>query len=71
MLAPAGTPKDAIALLHAEIVKALRLPEVAERLVGDGAVAVVSTPDEFAAYIKSQMAKWGPVIRAAGAADAQ
>jgi len=67
MLAPAGTPKDAIVLLNAEIVKALKLPEVAERLVGDGAVAVGNTPDEFGAYIKSEMAKWAPVIKASGA----
>ena len=67
MLAPAGTPKDAIALLHAEIVKALKLPEVAERLAGDGAVAVGSSPEAFGAYIKAEMAKWAPVIKASGA----
>jgi tripartite-type tricarboxylate transporter receptor subunit TctC len=67
MLAPAGTPKDAIALLHAEIVKALKLPDVAERLSGDGAVAVGNTPEEFGAYIKAEMAKWAPVIKASGA----
>jgi tripartite-type tricarboxylate transporter receptor subunit TctC len=67
MLAPAGTPKEAIAVLNTEIVKVLKLPDVAERLIGDGAVAVGSTPDEFGAYIKSEMAKWGPVIKASGA----
>ena len=66
MLAPAGTPKEAIALMNAEIVKALRLPEVAERLVADGAVAVGNTPEEFGAYIKAEMAKWAPVIKASG-----
>ena len=67
MLAPAGTPKDAILLLNAGIVKALKLPEVAERLTGDGAVAVGNTPDEFGAHIKAEIAKWAPVIRASGA----
>jgi tripartite-type tricarboxylate transporter receptor subunit TctC len=67
MLAPAGTPREAIALLNAEIVKALRLPDVGERLAGDGAVAVGNTPEEFGAYIKSEMAKWAPVIKASGA----
>jgi tripartite-type tricarboxylate transporter receptor subunit TctC len=67
MLAPTGTAREAIALLHTEIVKALRLPDIAERLTGDGAVGVGSTPDEFGAYIKSEMAKWGPIIKAAGA----
>ena len=67
MLAPAATPKEAIALLHAEIVKALWLPDIGERLSSDGAVAVGSTPDAFGAYIKSEMAKWAPIIKAAGA----
>jgi tripartite-type tricarboxylate transporter receptor subunit TctC len=67
MLAPAGTPKETITLLNAEIVKALKLPEVSERFIADGAVAVGNTPEEFGAYIKSEMAKWGPVIRASGA----
>jgi tripartite-type tricarboxylate transporter receptor subunit TctC len=67
MLAPAGTPPEAVALLNTEIVKALKLPEVGERLIGDGALAVGNTPAEFGAYIKSEMAKWGPVIKASGA----
>jgi tripartite-type tricarboxylate transporter receptor subunit TctC len=67
MMAPAGTPKEAVALLNAEIVKVLRLPDVAERLTSDGAVAVGNTPEEFGAYIKAEMAKWMPVIKASGA----
>jgi tripartite-type tricarboxylate transporter receptor subunit TctC len=67
MLAPAGTPKEAIALLNAEIVRALKLPDVVERLTADGAVAVGNTPDEFGAYIKAETTKWAPVIKASGA----
>ena len=67
MLAPAGTPREAIALLNNEIIKVLRLPDIGDRLAGDGAVAVGSTPEEFGAYIKSEMAKWGAVIKASGA----
>jgi len=67
MLAPAGSPRDAVALLNAEIVKALKLPDVAERLTADGAVAVGNTPDEFGAYIKAEILKWAPVIKASGA----
>ena len=67
MLAPAGTPKEAIALLHAGIVAVLKLPDTAERLTSDGAVAVGNTPAEFGAFIKSEMAKWGRVIKASGA----
>jgi tripartite-type tricarboxylate transporter receptor subunit TctC len=67
MLAPAGTPQDAVTLLNAEIVKVLKLPEVGERLISDGALAVGNTPAQFGAYVKSEMAKWGPVIKASGA----
>ena len=67
MVAPAGTPRDAIALLNAEITRTLRLPDVAERLTGDGAVAVGNTPEEFGAYIKSEMVKWEAIIRRSGA----
>lgn len=67
MVAPAGTPRDAITLLNAEITRTLKLPDVAERLIGDGAVAVGNTPGEFAAYIKSEITKWEAVIRRSGA----
>jgi tripartite-type tricarboxylate transporter receptor subunit TctC len=67
MLAPTGTPKEAIALLNAEIVKVLRLTDVGDRLASDGAVAVGSTPEAFGAYIRSEMTKWGRVIKASGA----
>lgn len=67
MVAPTGTPREAIALLNGEIVKALKLPDILERLAGDGAVAVGSTPEEFGAYIKSEITKWSAVIKAAGA----
>ena len=67
MVAPAGTPRDAIVLLNAEITRTLKLPDVAERLIGDGAVAVGNTPEEFGAYIKSEMIKWEAVIRQSGA----
>jgi tripartite-type tricarboxylate transporter receptor subunit TctC len=67
MVAPAGTPRDAIMLLHTEIARILKLPEVRERLAGDGAVAVGSSPETFGAYIRSEIAKWAPVIRASGA----
>ena len=67
MLAPAGTPREAVALMNAEIVKALKLPDVQERLTQDGAIAVGNTSEEFGAYIKTEIAKWAPVIKASGA----
>jgi tripartite-type tricarboxylate transporter receptor subunit TctC len=65
VLAPAGTPKDIIALLQREIAKALTRPEMKERLLALGCDAVGSTSEDFAARIKSEIPFWGDVIRAA------
>ncbi len=66
VLAPAGVPREIIARLNAEIGKALRTPELQERLLRDGAEPVGSTPDEFRAYIEADVVKWAKVIDAAG-----
>jgi tripartite-type tricarboxylate transporter receptor subunit TctC len=66
VLVPAGTPKDIIALLHREIVGIIALPEMKERLIGIGFDPVASTPEDFAARIRSEIATWGKVIRAGG-----
>jgi len=66
VLAPAGTAREIVARLHDEIVRALRAPEVMQRLAADGAEPVGSTPEEFAAFIKSEIDKWARVARAAG-----
>jgi tripartite-type tricarboxylate transporter receptor subunit TctC len=66
VLAPAGTPREIVARLHDEIVRALRDAEVGKRLAADGAEPVGSSPEEFAAFIKSESEKWAKVARAAG-----
>ncbi len=66
VLAPAGTPRDIVTKLHAGTARALQNPEVRQRLLGDGAEPVGGTPEEFAAYLRSETAKWAKVIRAAG-----
>jgi len=66
ILAPAGTPKPIIELLHREVVSILALPEVKEKLSGLGFDPVGSTPDEFAARIKNEIERWGKVIKDAG-----
>jgi tripartite-type tricarboxylate transporter receptor subunit TctC len=66
VLAPAGTSRQIVARLHDEIVRALRAPEVMQRLAADGAEPVGSTPEEFAAFIKSEINKWARVASAAG-----
>jgi tripartite-type tricarboxylate transporter receptor subunit TctC len=63
IVAPAGTPKEIIDLLYREIVKAVAQPDVKERLTALGFKAVVNTPDEFGVRIKTEIEKWGKVVR--------
>ena len=67
VVVPAGTPGAIVARLNREIVAILHLPDVVERLSGQGAEALGSTPEEFAAYIKSESVKWAKVVRDSGA----
>ena len=66
VLAPAGTPREVVSKLQAEIARILVLAEVKERLAADGADAVGSRPDEFAAYIRAELTKWGKVVKTGG-----
>ena len=63
LFAPAGTPKDVVARLNAEMVKALAAPDVRKRLLEGGIVATSSSPEAFAAYVSAETAKWAKVIR--------
>ncbi|MET1116526.1 MAG: tripartite tricarboxylate transporter substrate binding protein [Comamonas sp.] len=65
-LAPAGTPKAIIAKLNAEINAALKLPDVRAKLEAAGIEVQGGTPQEYAALIKSDLAKWGKVVKEAG-----
>lgn len=65
LFAPGGTPRDIVARLHAEVARALAAPEVRAKLVEGGADPVGSTPDEFAAYFKSELAKWAQTVKSA------
>lgn len=67
MFAPAGTPKPVVDRLHAEVLRVFRLPEVAERLKTLGLEAVLSSPDELAAYQASEIVKWSKVVKDSGA----
>ncbi len=66
ILAPVATPKEIITRLNAEIVKAIANPDTAERLAGEGADPSAGTPEQFGAFIKSEIARWGKVIKATG-----
>jgi tripartite-type tricarboxylate transporter receptor subunit TctC len=65
IIAPAGTPSAIVARLHKAIVAALRTPAMRERFAKSGARLVGDSPDEFAAQIRAERAKWGVIIKAA------
>jgi tripartite-type tricarboxylate transporter receptor subunit TctC len=66
MFAPAGTPPATIRLLQGAITKALRAPAMRERLVAMGGEATGTTPEELAAIVAADTARWRPVIKASG-----
>jgi tripartite-type tricarboxylate transporter receptor subunit TctC len=63
ILVPAATPKEIVALLHREILKAVALPDVQQRFAALGIETIANTPEEFTARIKDEIAKWARVIR--------
>jgi tripartite-type tricarboxylate transporter receptor subunit TctC len=66
LVAPAGTARDIVDLLHRTVAKIIAPPEFRERLAGLGFEPVASTPEHFAAWLEAEIAKWGKVIRDAG-----
>ena len=67
LLAPAGTPREAVTRLHGEVVRILKLGDVQQRFSTLGMEPVGDTPEQFAAYIKSELAKYAKVVRESGA----
>ena len=65
LVAPAATPKDALARLNAAAVRALRAPEVVERLSSQGAEPVGNSAEEWGGFIRSEIEKWARVVKAA------
>lgn len=66
LLAPAGTPKDVIARLNAEVNKALAAPDVRERLASAGIEPAGGSPAQFGEFISSEMQRWAKVAQTAG-----
>jgi tripartite-type tricarboxylate transporter receptor subunit TctC len=67
ILAPAGTPKAVVDALNAEVSNILRMPDVRERLTSLGAEPGGGSPEDFAAFIAAEIAKWARVVKASGA----
>jgi tripartite-type tricarboxylate transporter receptor subunit TctC len=66
VLAPAGTPREIISKLNAEFAKALASPDLVEHLRSEGADIVAGSPEQFREFLKSEVERWAPIIRAAG-----
>lgn len=66
ILAPAGTPKDAVAKLNAAVNAALKADDVRTRLVGAGIEIQGGTPEQFGAVIRNEVEKWGRIVKEAG-----
>jgi len=67
IVVPAKTPAAVIAKLNQEIVRALDMPDVRERLLSQGMEPVSRTPEAFSRYIRSEIAKWARVVKSSGA----
>ncbi|MBC7778924.1 MAG: tripartite tricarboxylate transporter substrate binding protein [Proteobacteria bacterium] len=67
LMAPAGIPREVLSRLHAESVKALQSATFKETLASLGLDPVGTSPEQASAFVQAEIAKWGPVIKAAGA----
>jgi len=63
---PAGLPRDLVARLHGEIQRIVQTPELKDRLTKLASEPLVGTPEQFAAFQKSEIAKWAKVVKASG-----
>jgi len=66
MLVTGGSPRTSITKLHGEVARILNLPEIRERLASEGAEVVASTPEQFTAFLKLEMAKAAKIVTASG-----
>lgn len=67
LFAPPGTPSAIVDKLNAEVAAVLKAPDVTERLAAMGAQAAPTTPEEFGRIVRSEIARWAPVVKASGA----
>jgi tripartite-type tricarboxylate transporter receptor subunit TctC len=67
MLAPAGTPREVVMRLNTEVNRALKQPDMQERFAQQGAIPAPVTPEEYGAFVRSEIAKWAKVVKVSGA----
>ncbi len=67
LFAPAGTPPDIVRRWNAEVNRFMQSPEIKQRMVNEGAAFTANTPEQFGEFVKSEIAKWAPVVKASGA----
>ena len=65
VIAPMGTPPDVVKRVNAEVGQILRQKAIVEQLASEGTIPVPDTPEEFGAYIKSELVKWAAIVRLA------
>lgn len=67
LLAPAGTPREVVSKVQQDVAKVLAMPEMRERFAAQGAQPIGDTPEQFTAFIKSEIDKWARVVKFSGA----
>ena len=67
LFAPAGTPPEIVKRWNGEVMRVMQSPEIQARLPNEGARFSPNTPEQFAAFVKGEIAKWAPVVKASGA----
>ena len=67
LFAPAGTPPEVVRRWNAEVVRFMQTPEIQARFPVEGARFIPTTPEGFASFVKAEIAKWAPVVKASGA----
>jgi len=66
VFAPAGTPREVVTRLNGEVLRVMQAPDIQARLTTEGAKSPAKMPEEFGAFVRSEIAKWAAVIREAG-----
>jgi tripartite-type tricarboxylate transporter receptor subunit TctC len=67
LFAPAGTAADIVQRWNAEVLRTMQSPQIQARLPAEGARFIPTTPEQFGAFVKAEIAKWAPVVKASGA----